>query len=182
MADNAGWTDETVVDFESTPDELVNLTDGLYVFDIAKVEPKKTKKGVQALEVVLKAASIVGGGELPLGAKGLYETISFGADQLFSAKNLLKTLGIAFPTKVNFEVLTELSAEILGHKQIMAKTSTSAASGGFAAKARVHRYYSEESLAAAQSTGEGATVTAIGDTAATTAPVRRRRSAEAAAA
>jgi hypothetical protein len=180
MADNAGWTDETVVDFDNTPDELVNLPDGLYLFDIAKVEPKKTKKGVQALEVVLKAASVVGGGDLPMGAKGLYETISFGADQLFSAKNLLKTLSIPFPTKINFEILTELAAEILGHKQVMAKTSTSAASGGFAAKARVHRYYSEESLAAAQATGDGAAVTS--SDAAPAAPARRRRGAEAAAA
>lgn len=154
-----GWTDETTVDFENTPDELVNLPDALYVFDFAKVEPKKTKKGVQALEVVLKAASIHGGGDLPLGAKALYETVSFGADQLFSAKNLLKTLGIAFPTKVNFEVLSELAGEIMAAKQVLAKTRTSPASSGFAAKAQIARYYTEESLAAALSTGDAAVVT-----------------------
>lgn len=158
---NAGWTDEAEVDFENTPDELVNLPDAMYVFDIAKGEPKKTKTGKQALELVLKAASVHGGGELPAGAKGLYETITFDPASLFTAKNLLKTLDIPFPKKINFEILTELAAEIVSKQQIMAKTVTSAASGGYAAKARVQRYYNEASLAAAQASGDTATVTEI---------------------
>src|SRR4051812_10358912 len=120
MSQNAGWTDETEVNFDDVPDELVNLPDLLYVFDFAKVTPKKTKKGEQALEVVLKAASVhpSNAGEIPTGAKSLYETVVFGGDNLMSAKNLLKSTGVAFPKKVNFEILTELAGEIMNAKQV----------------------------------------------------------------
>lgn len=160
---NTGWTDEVEVNFDDVPDELVNVPDAVYIFDFARVTPKKTGKGEQALEVVLKPVSVHPSShgiltEIPKGSKSLYETVMFVADasKLFSTKNLLKSAGVEFPKKINFETLTELSAELVAKGQIIAKTNTVAASGGYAAKSRVGRYYSEESLAAALSGGESA--------------------------
>jgi hypothetical protein len=155
---NTGWTDEAEVNFDDVPDELVNLPDAVYIFDFARITPKKTQKGIQALEVVLKAASVhpTSHGvltEVPKGAKGLYETVMFGGESLSTAKNLLKAAGVELPKKINFEVLSELAQALLDKGQIIAKTNTSAARGGFAAKSRVARFYSEESLAASLATG-----------------------------
>lgn len=181
---NTGWTDEAEVNFDDVPDELINLPDAVYVFDFARITPKKTQKGVQALEVVLKAASVhpTSHGvltDVPKGAKGLYETVMFGGESLFTAKNLLKAAGVELPKKINFEVLSELAQTLLDKGQIIAKTSTSAASGGFAAKSRVARFFSEESLAAALAGGGDAASEAP---AATPAPRGRRRGQEQAAA
>jgi hypothetical protein len=181
---NTGWTDEVEVNFDDVPDELVNLPDAVYVFNIAKATPKKTKKGEQALEVVLRADSVHASSlgiltEIPKGAKSLYETITFSAENLFNAKNLLKSAGVEFPKKVNFEILNELSSALIDKGQIIAKTSTSAASGGFAAKSRVARYYTEESLAAALAGNDSASEAAP---AAAPAGRSRRRGADAAAA
>jgi hypothetical protein len=174
MSAQTGWTDDVEVDFEGTPDELVNLEPAVYVFDISKAEPKKTAKGKQAISVAFKAASVVGGGEIPKGAKQIYETVLFDPENLFTAKNLLKSAGVELPKRINFETLEAVCAALIEAGQVLGKTAISEASGGFQAKARISRFYSQASYEAAQAGAEG------GEAAPEAAGTRPRRGARAA--